>query len=399
MLAMDKKDSRGRAGGKARAEILPPERKREIAQKAAIARWGIRAIYKGNFQQELGIDVDCFVLDDVQKTAVISQTGMARALGLSPRGNALPRFLSSKAMVTVGAELRRKIENPLKFQWGNTGAETAAMTVHGFDATLLIDLCNAITTAEADQKLSARYHNIANQAHIILGASGKLGITRLVYAISGYNPTTEEVIAAFKLYIQEEARKYEPEFPTELYMEWHRLYNLAIPDRGKPWHFKYLTVSHVYYPLAKSSGRILTLLRALRSKDGNQKKKLFQFLNDIGARALRIQLGRVLEMAESSPNKTEYEKKIIDRFGGQQQLELVLPIPSIEPQPPSAQLRLDLPTRVLSARCAAFPAERLGGLVLAFIGSGVLLDLTVRILATGIAFATVSAGRSGLAVP
>jgi hypothetical protein len=347
MLAMDKKQLRGQAGGKARAEILPPEKKREIAQKAAIARWGIRATHKGNFQQELGIDVDCFVLDDAQKTAVISQTGMARAIGLSPRGNALPRFLSSKAMATaVGAELRQKIENPLKFQGGNTGAETASLTIHGFDATLLIDLCNAITTAEADRKLSARYRNIANQAHIILGASGKLGITRLVYAIAGYNPTTEEVIAAFKLYVQEEARKYEPEFPTELYMEWHRLYNLAIPDRGKPWHFKYLTVSHVYYPLAKSSGKILTLLRALKAKDGYQKKKLFQFLNDVGARALRIQLGRVLEMAESSPNKSEYEKKIIDRFGGQQQLELVLPTPSTEPQPPSAQLRLDLPATV-----------------------------------------------------
>jgi hypothetical protein len=347
MLAMSENELRGQAGGLARAEVLPAERKREIARKAAIARWGVRATHTGNFQQELGIDVDCYVLDDAQKTAVISQRGMARALGLSPRGNALPRFLGSKVMATaVGAELRQKIENPLKFQWGTGGAGMPPMTIHGFDATLLIDLCNAITAAEAGRKLSLRYRNIANQAHIILGASGKLGITRLVYAIAGYNPTTEEVIAAFKLYVQEEARKYEPEFPTELYMQWHRLYNLAIPDRGKPWHFKYLTVSHVYYPLAKSSGKILTLLRALKAKDGDQKKKLFQFLNDIGARALRIQLGRVLEMAESAPNKPEYEKKIIDRFGGQQQLELVLPIPSIEQLPPSAQLRLDLPARV-----------------------------------------------------
>jgi len=45
------------------------------------------------------------------------------------------------------------------------------------------------------------------------------------------------------------------------------------------------------------------LLKALKAKDGDRAKKLFQFLNDIGARALRIQLGRVLEMAESSPDK------------------------------------------------------------------------------------------------
>ena len=46
----------------------------------------------------------------------------------------------------------------------------------------------------------------------------------LVYALAGYNPTTEEVIQAFKVYVQEEARKYESEFPPELYQRWHDLY-------------------------------------------------------------------------------------------------------------------------------------------------------------------------------
>lgn len=52
---------------------------------------------------------------------------------------------------------------------------------------------------------------------------------------------------------------------------------------------------------------MLELLRAPKAKGGDQKTKLFQFLNKIGARALRIQLGRVLEMAESSPDKQAYE--------------------------------------------------------------------------------------------
>ena len=53
--------------------------------------------------------------------------------------------------------------------------------------------------------------------------------------------------------------------------------------------------------------------------DGDRSKKLFQFLNDIGARALRIQLGRVLEMAEDSPDRGTYERKITQRFGDQQE--------------------------------------------------------------------------------
>ena len=79
--------------------------------------------------------------------------------------------------------------------------------------------------------------------------------------LAGYNPTAEEVIAAFKLYVQEEAREYEKEFPDQLYAEWYRLYKLPKPQKNKPWKFKHLTVEHVYEPLAKSNGRVYQLLR------------------------------------------------------------------------------------------------------------------------------------------
>lgn len=70
---------------------------------------------------------------------------------------------------------------------------------------------------------------------------------------------------------------------------------------------------------------MLKLLRALKSSDGSRQKKLFQFLNEVGARALRMHLGRVLEMAESSKDRSTYEKKILDRFGMQRELELLIP--------------------------------------------------------------------------
>src|ERR1700756_5354737 len=119
MVEKDKQKA-GQIGGARRAEKLPAQRRAEIARLGAEARWGgrtIRAIHKGSFKQEFGVDVDCYVLDDAFKTAVISQRGMGRALGLSQSGQAFPRFLASRAMVSVvGAELREKLENPLKFQ-------------------------------------------------------------------------------------------------------------------------------------------------------------------------------------------------------------------------------------------------------------------------------------------
>jgi hypothetical protein len=318
----------GKIGGARRAEILPPQRRSEIARQAAVSRWGgriPRAIHKGNFINDFGIDVECYVLDDAGKTAVISQTGMARALGLPARGGAFPRFLANKAMSnTIGIELRDSLENPLKFQGGGRGIGVPAATtiIHGFDVTLLIDTCKAIIDAESQGKLSGRYDKIAKQAHIIVGASAKAGIKQLVYALAGYSPTAEEVITAFKLYVQEEARDYEKEFPPQLYKEWYRLYQLPKPDRNRPWKFKHLTVNHVWHPLARSHGRILELTKAERAKSVVRHKRLHQFLSAIGVKALRTHLGQLLGIAQVSNDEKEYERHVSRIFGDQMELDV-----------------------------------------------------------------------------
>jgi hypothetical protein len=312
-------------GGKARAESLTPLERQAIAAKAALVRWGKLPIskHKGSFKDEFGIDADCYVLDDPQKTAVISQTGMGRALGLSPRGSAFPNFLKSKAMAnSLGGQLRDKIAQPIKFQYTPGGGQPS-LIVHGFDVAILIDVCRAVVVAEAEGTLNNQQIHVAQQAHVILSASAKSGIKGLVYALAGYNPTAAEVIAAFKDYVQEEARKYEKEFPPELYRAWYRLYDIPpIKGRGRPWHFKTLTVDHIYRPLAQSNGKILDLARANKAAGGDRRKKLMQFLSEVGTRALRMHLGRVLEMAEDSPDLETYETKIRKRFGNQQELDL-----------------------------------------------------------------------------
>jgi hypothetical protein len=47
-------------------------------------------------------------------------------------------------------------------------------------------------------------------------------------------------------------------------------------------------------------------------------------------------------MAESSPDRYAYENKISERFGGQQELELVVPTPppALSEPPPPEQPRL-----------------------------------------------------------
>lgn len=319
---MERKKVTGRSkGGVEAAKNMTPEGRVARAAKGAAARWGYKATHKGNFKEEFGIDVECYVLNDANKTAVISQRGMGVALGMGVGGSRLPMFVNSKRMTDyVGQELRGKLGNPIVFQ-GISGGQNSPppSKVNGYDVTILIDLCKSIVAADSDGK--PINPAVAKQAHIILSASAKAGIQGLVYALAGYQPEVEEVIQAFKAFVQAEAKKYESEFPTELYWEWARLYGHK-PQRS--WKDMHLTINHVYFPLAKSDGKLLALLRDAKGSAGDKNAKLFQFLNLVGARALRFQLGRIYDVAQNAASCEDYEREIAKRFGGQQEFDLTV---------------------------------------------------------------------------
>jgi hypothetical protein len=99
---MKEKDLTKRIGGLARAKALSDEQKTAIAKKGAIARWGYQVIGKGNFKKDFGLDIDCYVLDDPQKTAVISKRGMGQAIGFSRRGDQPPLSGPGEMLVHAG---------------------------------------------------------------------------------------------------------------------------------------------------------------------------------------------------------------------------------------------------------------------------------------------------------
>ncbi|NYH12977.1 P63C domain-containing protein [Paraburkholderia bryophila] len=321
------KKTSGRAkGGVARAESLSSEKRSLIAKKAAEARWGVKppeATHKGSFKDDFGIDVECYVLNDEQKTAVISQRGMGLALGLKDTsGQAFPRFAQGKVIArTLGADLLKNIATPLIFKDPTAVVSAAEQKVHGYDVTVLIDVCKAVVKAEADGKLLGSQAHIAKQAHVILNASAKAGIKGLVYALSGYDATREEIVTAFKFYVQQEAKEYEKEFPPQLYNEWYRLYEIPKFERGRPWEFKNLTVDHVYHPLARSNGKVLELARTSKAKSGDSNRKLHQFLSEIGTKALRTHLGQLLGIARISKDSEEYEQHVRTLFGDQREFD------------------------------------------------------------------------------
>ncbi|AJE21473.1 P63C domain-containing protein [Azotobacter chroococcum] len=321
---MSKKDESKAKGGKARAEALPKAKRSAIAKKAATARWGLKATHKGNFQEHFGIDVDCYVLNDAAKTPVISRRGMAAALGLTGNGGtAIPRFVSGKFVAAaLGLEILQKVDKPLIFKGDIPGVNAPPMGgVYGYEVGLLIDICKALVLANTRGELLKSQARIVAQAQIILAASAKAGIEGLVYALAGYDRTKEEVIEAYKMYVREEAREYEREFTPELYEQWYRLYGLVKPERGRPWEFKYLTIDHIYKPLARSQGKVFNLAKSSKQANGEKGDKVHMFLSEIGVKALRTQIGKITGIATVSDNREQYEKFIAEKIHGQASLD------------------------------------------------------------------------------
>ena len=75
---------------------------------------------------------------------------MGDALGFE--GGSGKQFLrtvkGSRIAPYLGDELAERLDNPIRFQ----GVGKVANTVNGYDVTILIDVCKAITRAEADGK-------------------------------------------------------------------------------------------------------------------------------------------------------------------------------------------------------------------------------------------------------
>ncbi|HHR6050833.1 TPA: P63C domain-containing protein [Providencia alcalifaciens] len=331
MLAMSKNDSKekkevkGKAkGGLARAKSLTKEQRSEIAKKAAAKRWEgkpLKATHKGNFKEQFDIDAECYILDDQDKTVVVSKTGLSKLLGIGEHGRDIDRLLKTNYMAEfVDPELLMKIEKPLIFQWRSTVPKNENEgaffdTAHGYDITLIGDVATALIKADMAGALPESRKKSAALAQQLVTASMKLGLKGLGYAIAGYRPEVQEVIDAFKAFVREEARGYEKEFPDELYEEWYRLYQLNRPTRGRPIRFGQLTNSQIYIPLAKSKGKILEQIRANRDENGKPTDKLHLFLSEIGVKALRQHIGKLLGVAAMSESKEEYEAGIKKVFG------------------------------------------------------------------------------------
>lgn len=320
-------------GGNARAKSLTKSERKDIAKRGAKARWEAakqltdpnripEALCQGDL--EIGsIGIECYVLDNFKR--VIHKRGMAKALGMkSEGGNVFMRAMGRKGLGSeIGGELRQKLDNPIVFKG------LISDLGHGYDCTVLIDVCDAIIDAAKNKKLAPGQEGLAIQAEIIIRASAKLGIVALVDDATGFiaDKRRQKYKELFKEFIQEEVAAYQSEFPDQLFDIMYKIYGLPRKSEGNkhPIFFSKFIRKYIYQPLANSNGAILEMLEEKNPVvyvNGGRRYKMFQFLSDVvGLPALRSHLWQVVGIGNASKNKPQFERNFAVAFPGPQ-LEL-----------------------------------------------------------------------------
>ncbi|MBN3571319.1 P63C domain-containing protein [Burkholderia cenocepacia] len=306
------------AGGIARAESLSPEKRKEIATKAAQAKKELASLpwaTHGSADHPLkigAVEIPCYVLED--GTRVLSQRGVVGGLGMKYGSRAsgadrLTGFLEGKAISPfVNKELMALIGNPIKFR-----VSTGGGAVFGYPATVLADICDVVLAARAEGVLQKQQEHIAAQAEILVRGFARVGIIALVDEATGYqrDRAANSLAKILEAFIAKELQPWVRTFPADYYEQLFRLrgldYQKDTPKR--PQYFGVLTNDIVYRRLAP--GVLDELKRVSKGENGRPKHKLFQKLTqNIGYPKLREHLGSVVTLMKLSDNYRDFIQKL-----------------------------------------------------------------------------------------
>ncbi|HAV4977406.1 P63C domain-containing protein [Acinetobacter baumannii] len=315
--------------GKATAARMTPEQLKERSKKGVEAKKAKANLPKASYTGELklgDISVPCHVLDG--EVRVISGRGLQNSLGFSKdsSGLALQSIVNSKLRQFMTQETIDKLEKPIQFV--RVGSGGSQPETHGYDATILIDICDAFMQANrVENLLTDAQKTYAAQAEIIIRSVAKVGIIALVDEATGYQAVREKNALAkvLEAFVAKELQPWLKTFPDEYYKQIFRLYGLEYPPKKthfRPGFIGSLTNEVVYERLAPE------LLPELKKEADKIEKKarLHQFLtSDVGHPKLREHLASLITLMKLSNSADEFKQKvnlIHPKFGDTYEMEL-----------------------------------------------------------------------------
>jgi hypothetical protein len=278
--------------------------------------------HSGELDLGTGIKIPCFVLED--GTRVLSGRAVQEAMRIREKpegggkrgGYILPKFFNAKVLKSfVEKKLKVANLNPIICQLGN-------QTIHGYEATILVDLCDAVLEARrSGEKLTERQEIVANQCEILIRSFAKVGIIALIDEATGYQYDREkfELQTILKLFISEDILEWQKTFHLGFYKEIFRLWGVPFTPQNikrKPPFIGNLTNELIYKNLPKGSFVLKRLKeKTPKTEAGNYKVRLFQSLTPLGREELKKVLYSVESLAVISDSKAKFKRLVQDRYG------------------------------------------------------------------------------------
>lgn len=257
------------------------------------------------------ISICCFVLEDGRR--VLSGREMQRALHMvddtepnsQTAGTRLNRYMNQESLKPfIYAENNLDYYEPIACYKGRT-------KYNGYEASVLVRICNAFLKARRSVRLGNRQEIIAKQCEILVGGFAELGLIALIDEATGYQHDREKdaLQKIIDAYVSEELRAWQKTFPDVYYKEIFRLRGWDFTVNGinrRPGVVGTWTNQLIYEQLPEGVFEELKRLTP-KTKSGNYAARLFQRLKSgTGEHHLRLQIQTVVTLLQVSETWDEF---------------------------------------------------------------------------------------------
>jgi hypothetical protein len=310
-------------GGYARAEALTPNQRKEIARKAALARWDV-GVPQADFEGDFNIGnktLGAAVLSNGKR--LLTQATLLRSLGRSRSPKAgtgvlstvdgIPFFLQAEALKPFISSDLLQSTTPIFFK-----TKTGKRMV-GYDAELLPTVAEVYLKMRDDfltkgKPIPKQYAHIITACDMVMRGLARVGIIALVDEATGYQEVRDRLALQQILdkYLTDEWARWTKTFPDDYYKELFRLKGLPYPPTSskRPAYIGHWTNDIIYTRLAPGVLRELKKLNP-RLPSGNRKRKFFQYLTqDMGSPALRDHLSNSIFLMKTCASWEDFKKRL-----------------------------------------------------------------------------------------